>query len=442
MNPKEIREKLAALGGELEELRQLDSLTDDQDRRVDQIVAEINDLGDKLVRAINVEAASKASGEAAEFVRKQGQGRGSAARTQPRGETEPEDRDTRSLGARIADSDEIRRLQQVNGEGVASFSLKSFHEEREQRALTTVTGLPSNYLEPMRIPGISRPEDTFGSLRDVLNVGRTDADALIYFEESTFTNNAAEVAEAKQTDYASTGDGAVGYKPESAIEFTEKTSSVVTIAHWIPITRQLIWNAPELQSYIEGRLIDGLKLREDGQLLNGNGTSPNLRGLLNTTGIQTLDATYFTSNPVKNSTTPNELFDRILRAKTLIATQGRARANFVVLNPVDHETFMATTDGNKQYFGAGPFAAGMVPTLWGMRVVINENIASGTALVGDGRQATIWDRMQAQVLVGTIDKQFVRNMLTLLAEERVGLTVFRPKAFAKVTLAVTEGSGT
>lgn len=441
MDPKDIRAKLAALGTELEELRKLDTLTDDQDRRVDAIVTEINDLGERLVRAQNIEAASKAAGEAAQFVQSQAQSRGRISGVQPidgraanpesRGAEQP---DTRSLGQRVFESDELKALQQRNGEGVASFRLASFHAEREQRSLVTAAGLPANYLEPMRIPGISRPDDVFGSLRDVLNVGVTNADSLIYFQEDVFTNNATEVAEATATAWVDGDDAGDGYKPESAITFTEKTSAVATIAHWIPITRQMIWNAPELQSYIEGRLIDGLKLREDGQLLNGNGTAPNLRGLLNTTDVQTLDGTYFAANPVADEGTNNENFNRIKRADTLIATVGRARSNFVVLNPVDHERFMTSTDAMQQYFGAGPFSSGLVATLWGKRVVINENIAAGTALVGDGRHATIWDRMQAQVLVGTIDKQFVRNMLTLLAEERVGLTVFRPKAFAKVSL--------
>src|SRR5690606_18328331 len=114
---------------------------------------------------------------------------------------------------------------------------------------------------------------------------------------------------------------------------------------------------------------------------------------------------------------------------------------FVVLNPVDDERLMVTTDAQQPDFGAGPFAAGNVPTGWGLRTVVNENMAVGTALVGDGRQATIWDRMQAQVSGGTIDKQFIRNMLTLLAEERVGLTVFRPQAFAEVELDVTAAGG-
>ena len=69
-----------------------------------------------------------------------------------------------------------------------------------------------------------------------------------------------------------------------------------------------------------------------------------------------------------------------------------------------------------------------------MRIIEDENLAENTALVGDGRFAAVWDRMQAQVLADTIDNQFVRNMLTLLAEERLALTVFRPTAFAKVQL--------
>jgi len=71
----------------------------------------------------------------------------------------------------------------------------------------------------------------------------------------------------------------------------------------------------------------------------------------------------------------------------------------------------------------------------GLRVVEDENIAEGKALVGDGRMAAVWDRMQAQILIDTIDDQFVRNMLTILAEERLALAVYRPAAFAHVELA-------
>jgi HK97 family phage major capsid protein len=106
----------------------------------------------------------------------------------------------------------------------------------------------------------------------------------------------------------------------------------------------------------------------------------------------------------------------------------------VVLNPANMEVFLSSTDGMQQYLGAGPFSGNAISNLWGLRVVEDENIAEGTALVGDGRMAAVWDRMQAQIFIDTIDDQFVRNMMTILAEERVALTVFRPAAFAEVTL--------
>jgi len=94
-----------------------------------------------------------------------------------------------------------------------------------------------------------------------------------------------------------------------------------------------------------------------------------------------------------------------------------------------------TTASDHNYYGAGPFSASGITSLWGLRVVEDENLATGAVLVGDGRMAAVWDRMQAQIFIDTIDDQFIRNMLTILAEERLALTVFRPQAFALVDLA-------
>lgn len=259
--------------------------------------------------------------------------------------------------------------------------------------------------------------------------GTTTSDAILFFRETAFTNNAAGVAQATATT------GTTGLKPESAITFEQDTAPVVTIAHWIPITRQTLQDAAQLATYVEQRLFDGLKLEESDQLLNGTGTA-DLEGILGTTGVQDLDdTTYFTGAPVEDAGSPNENFNRVLRAKTLIRTVGRARANFAVVNPGDMEAFLTATNANQNYYGAGPFSGNGVPNLWGLRVVEDENIAAGTVLVGDGRMAAVWDRMQAQIITGYIDDQLVRNMMTLLAEERLALTVFRPQAFAVVELA-------
>ena len=300
----------------------------------------------------------------------------------------------------------------------------------ELRTLIYTGALSADMISPQLVPGFFRGDDLQGTgVRDVLLNGQTTSDAIIFFRELLFTNAAAGVAEATATG------GSSGLKPESALTFEQATAPVVTIAHWIPITRQTLQDAAQLQTYVEQRLIDGLKLEESDQLLNGGG-SPDLTGILGTTNVQALDATYFAANAVTNVGEPQENFNRILRGKTKVRSTGRARASFAVLNPTDLENMLTLGNQMGNYYGAGPFGNGTNNTnLWGLRVVEDENIAAGTALVGDGRMAAVWDRMQAQIFIGTIDDQFVRNMLTILAEERLALTVFRPTAFAKVTLA-------
>lgn len=417
MNTKDLMGRMDAVITELEDLRGKDSLNDDQEARVDALMTELNDLGPKIQR-------SQAADAAIEAHKASSQSRGAVANVQPKGEVRTQPSEARkSIGDQVVESNEYKQFIASGG------ARGQFSVDVESRALVHTGLLPADYVEPMRIPGIQRGTDLFGSLRDVITVGQTDSDALIYFRETAFTNNAAAVGESTAMDATS------GLKPESALTFDQVVDGVATIAHWIPITKQTLWNAPELRSYIEGRLIDGLNLEENDQLLNGNGTGDNLTGLLNVTGVQALDAAYFTANAVNDTGTDNENFNRVLRGRTLVGTVGRAQANFVVLNPVDHETFMASTDAQQQYFGAGPFAAGNVPTLWGMRAVVNENITAGSVLVGDGRQAMILDRMQATITAGWADKDFVQNRLRLLAEKRVGLAVFRPQAFAVVELA-------
>jgi HK97 family phage major capsid protein len=91
-------------------------------------------------------------------------------------------------------------------------------------------------------------------------------------------------------------------------------------------------------------------------------------------------------------------------------------------------------DANGHYYGGGPYVSGVATQFWGLRRIVNEHMPQGQALVGDGRQAQIWDRMSARVEVGLVNDQFIRNMRTVRAEKSVGLAVYRPAAFALVDL--------
>ena len=441
MKIAEMKERFNLLAAEMSTLYQKEERSADEESRLDSVIAEFNDLGEKLTKEQNRAAAVAQANSARQSQRVSGIVPQAGAE-----EAEKQARkiDTRSMGRRFADSEQLKRYREAGaGSGKSDpFEVKSFyHREasplvhtedmtpQELRALVYTGALPNDYIQPQFVPGFFRGDDLEGSLRSVLINGQTTSDAITFFRETSATNNAAVVGQATATT------GTSGLKPESGLAFAQATEAVKTIATWIPITRQTLWDASQMETYVNQRLMDFLRLEESDQILNGDGVGENFTGLLNTSGVQDLDTTvYFTGSPVADAGSANENYNRIRRAKTLIRTVGRARANFVVVNPEDSESFDTATNANNNYYGAGPFSGNGVPNLWGLRVVEDENIAAGSALVGDGRMAAIWDRMQAQIMTGYINDQLVRNMLTLLAEERLALTVFRPQAFAVVEL--------
>lgn len=443
----ELRERMTAALKELGDLQNKEQRTADDESRIDTLLAEVNDLGPKILREQKIADATSQRGQYEQPAGRQVPGNG-----QPKAGAEQRQHvERRSLGQQFVESKSYEDYIQRGGkrsspafdEGV-SFYPEHRHRAALQhngdmtpedvRALIQTGNLPVDYIRPQFVAGFFRGDDLQGSLRDVLINGTTDSDAIVYFRETAFTNNAAGVPQATHTSAADETPVNASVKPESALTFEQVTAPVVTVAHWIPITRQTLQDASQMQTYVEQRLLDGLRLEESDQLLNGTGGN-NLTGLLQTASVQNLDQTYFSGAAVNDAGQDNENFNRVLRARRLIRTVGRARANFVVLNPADLENFLTYTDGDRQYFGAGPFSGTSMTQLWGLRVVEDENLTAGSALVGDGRMAAVWDRMQSQIFIDTIDDQFIRNMLTILAEERLALTVFRPQAFALVDLA-------
>jgi HK97 family phage major capsid protein len=299
----------------------------------------------------------------------------------------------------------------------------------ELRAVISSGTLPASALLPQVFPNIYRAGEPPLVMRDVLLNLTTQSDSLTVMQESSFTNAAAEVAEATTP--------ATGAKPESDLTFTEVSFPVRWVAHWLQVTRQNLEDISFIRGYIDTRLLQGLARREDNQILNGNGTPPNITGLLQTSGILVLDAAYFTTNPVNDAGASNENANRLRRAITRIklSSVGGAMPSFVVANPADVEEWDTVTDANRQYLFGGPAGNG-ITRMWGLPIVQSENITALTALVGDGTMAAVVDRKDAEIY--TTDSHadyFIRNLFVLLAEERIALVVFRPSGFAKVTLA-------
>jgi len=245
----------------------------------------------------------------------------------------------------------------------------------------------------------------------------TESDTVEYVQEDTFTNNAAMTAEASATT------GTSGTKPESALAYSTQTSAVRTLAHWIPVTNRMLNDAPAIRGIINGRLLLGLNLALETEILSGAGTGEHFTGILSTTGIN-----------IQGLSTDTVL-DCIFKARTQIRVNGKGRPNAVVLHPNDWQTVRLSREGaaTGSYLMGPPSQVGAV-TVWGIPVVESEALTENTGLIGDFNQGcNLFDREQAAVRVGTIDSQFVRNMQTILAELRAAFVVWRPAMFTKIT---------
>lgn len=449
------KEKLAALYKEargLADKNEKDGLTEAEEARWGELRTEIETAKTEVAKQEQRES------DAAEFRKGDthyNQGTGSAARTvtaemreQGRQNGDGAKIDRRAASDRFLQSDTFKdwvKRGAPKGSRTEAVEVESFFHR--SGALPDVSGMSADELRtlvytgafpiatgspslvaPNRLPGVYTPDMPELNVRSAFLNLQTSSPVIQFFRELTHTNNAAFVAEATATS------GSSGLKPESALTFESDAVTAQTLANWIPVTTQTLEDEPQMRGIIEGRLIDGLKLVEDAAILNGSGSGANIRGLENVSGTQAADASYFSGAPVENAGEAYEDFDRITRARRLVRQVGRARPSFVMLSPADLERLLTITDANGQYYSGSPFSDLALNRMRGLRVIETEALDEGEAWVGDGRMAAVFDRMQASVTAGWIDDQFVRNMLTLLAEERLAFAVFRPAAFVKVTL--------
>lgn len=322
----------------------------------------------------------------------------------------------KSLGERFVESKEFEASHGLAaGASGPSFKIDLEKEFGKHVASRGVAGFKTLFdtassfaVQSVRLPEPITPGEQQPRVADLMPQGRTSQAAISYMEETTTTTGAAETAES-------------GAKPEAALAFTERTSAVRKIAVSLPVTDESLEDIPFIESYIDTRLSLFVQYREDSQLLVGNGTPPNLRGLLNVSGI---------NSQARGSDASQ---DAIFKAGTLIQTTSFLAPTGVVIHPTNWQTIRLMTTVDGIYLFGPPSQAGP-STLWGWDVVSTTAITLNTGLVGAFRAgAEIFRRSDLSLQVGWIDDQFVKNQRTILVEERLALVAFRPKAFCKVT---------
>jgi HK97 family phage major capsid protein len=345
--------------------------------------------------------------------------------------TQLSSREIKSIGQMFIESPEFKTLNGGrNGANMVApwqvaASLTAYNVKDVYSALPS--GTPGSFGTIQRDPMVTPPTRT-KRVRDLFPVRRTSAAVIEYFRQLGFTtiqaghgtNSASSVAERSGANF--------GIKPQSSFAFVGEQAPVRTLAHWEAAHRNVLADEPQLRSIIDNELMYGLRLLEDSQILNGDGTGENLLGVLQTPNIQEYAWSDGATSPV-----PDTKADAIRRAATL-SFLAYYEPSGIVLHPNDWEDIELTKDQQGQYLVAVSVAMGGEPRVWRMPVVDTPAIAEGTALVGAfGTGAQLYDREEASIRISEQHSDFfVRNAIVILAEQRLALAVKRPEAFVKV----------
>ena len=321
-----------------------------------------------------------------------------------------------TIGEQFANSDAYKAYTENGVKGVDSHA--------EFKTTLNTTGYPP---ESLRAPGIletalRNPESVIG-LFDQIN---TNQNAYVYLEETTFTNNAGAVAES--TDISTSNEG--------ALAFTERTESIRKMATFLPVTDELLADVAGIQGYVNSRLSTMMKLNLDNQLINGNGSAPNLTGVLNKSGINTFAYGSYSGELRK--------IGQIYQAITEIRKDAFVEADAVVMHPSDWydivtEESSVETSGSRNplFVVAGGFGEAVQPKLWGLNVVPSTAIAEGTMLVGKfggGDAAQVVMREGVDLAVSDSHSDFfTKNQLAIRLTMRLGFAIYRPTAFCSIT---------
>lgn len=237
-----------------------------------------------------------------------------------------------------------------------------------------------------------------------------------------YTVEVSHERSADWVDEATAATGTSGTKPEGGLVFNVVSDSVYTMAVWTPATKRILADANGLAAYIDAYLRNDIEDKLEDEILNGSGGSAFL-GIMNAS-IQTQAA----------GTGP---FYALRSAKTKLMTIGRVRPTAIIANPTNVEEWdLAEVNSETNRFVAAPNApfSGGTQRIWGVPVIESEFIDEGHALIGDFRFGVLFDREDVSVSVGTINDDFIRNIVRMLAEGRWGFGVIRPNAFVDVTV--------
>lgn len=273
-------------------------------------------------------------------------------------------------------------------------------------------------LQPQIARGPLPPVEIPLTIADQFGQGVATQNTIVYLEETTTTPGVLITGAYDSDTDAPVTTSEAGAKPAANVDWTKRTTSLVKLAAFLPISDEMLEDEPQLSSYVNGRLSLFVRQAEEQYLLD----------TLLAAGIGTAASNEITGG--------NNIFDAIASGIMAVQNEGGLEPDTVVLNPFDFwrmSVAKAATTGD--YFSGGPYA-GPTRNPWGLTAIVTRALARGTPLVGAFKQgATVWRKGGLTIEASNSHNDYFRRNLTALrAEERVGLTVYRLAAFQLVSV--------
>ncbi len=258
-------------------------------------------------------------------------------------------------------------------------------------------------------------------IRNLIPQGSTSSDVVRFVKESGYSNGAATAAEG----------ATIG---QSDFDFTASDANVRKIATYFRISEEMLADTPQLTSYLSARAPEKLLSVEDTQILSGNGTAPNLSGII----TDAADFDVSSGGAFYQSVEAANEFDVLIAALNQLALSNYD-ADYIMLHPTDFHKILLLKDSNNSYLKDQVYA-GLQPAFMGVPVVVNTAITAGTFLCGNfGVGTQLWVRDNVGVEFFREDGTNVRDgFVTVRVSERIALTNYLPNAFVNGTFSTAK----
>jgi len=231
-----------------------------------------------------------------------------------------------------------------------------------------------------------------------------------------------------------TAEGAA--KDQIDNDFVVTSVALVKRAAYFKVSTEMLDDVSFMEGWLRNKLIVRLFLDVDNQVLNGNGTAPNLKGIVDY-------ATAFAAGTFANTVDSANDADSLVVAANQIRLANHNGALTIMMHPSDVAALkLVKLSASDKRYVERLMMVGSQMSLDGIPIIENTNITAGDFLIGDFAKGTIVEKSGIEIEIGLDGNDFTKNMRTILAEWRGQLFVQNndTTAFVKGTFATTNAA--